>query len=88
MSVTNPSMKPFGRTQGSLRTGGMAKALIDIHNALPQASADVMAAMPEDDNEYEYLMEQYSNLLVTLWSVLHRFDNVDLEALAEGDPAA
>lgn len=61
----------------------MAEALIDIHNALPSASADVMAAMLEDDNEYEYLMEQYSNLLVTLWDVIHRFDSTDLEALAE-----
>lgn len=69
-------------------TNKMATALIDIHNALPQASVDVMAAMPEDDDVYEYLMEQYSNLLVTLWDIIHRFDNDALEALAEADPAA
>lgn len=66
--------------------GKMATALIDIHSALPQASADVMAAMPEEEDEYEYLMEQYSNLLVTLWGILHRFDGTDLETLAEAEP--
>ena len=59
----------------------MAQALIDIHNMLPDGLDEVLKEMPEDvDSPFEWLEEQFSNLLVDLWKVMHRFPHKTLES--------
>jgi len=51
----------------------MAQALIDIHNILPQCSEDGLDDLPEDISFEEHWEQSYSNLLVVLWDIVHRF---------------
>lgn len=60
-----------------------AQALIAIHNLLPESLDDVILAIPEEEDLFEGLEANYSNLLVEIWAILNSFPPGALEAESE-----